>query len=157
MNIIGLDPGLATTGYAIVKKRQKNSGLALDWGIIETQKNHDLPSRLKTIEGDLETLLKKYRPRLAVVESIYFAKNAKTAIKVAQARGVLLLTLKRNKIKILEITPLQVKSRVTGYGQASKDQIQNMIVKLFSLKCTPRPDDASDALALAWCGMSKIL
>jgi crossover junction endodeoxyribonuclease RuvC len=157
MILIGLDPGLATTGYAVIKKEAGGTIQALDWGIIETKKNQNLPDRLKIVSSDLTALIRKYRPTLAVVETLYFAKNAKTAIAVAQARGVLLLTLAQKKIKILEITPLQVKSRITGYGNASKTQVQCMITKLLKLTRAPKPDDAADALALAWCGLSKSL
>jgi len=154
MVILGIDPGIATTGYAVIRKVR--SGVQpVDWGIIETKKNQQLAGRLQTISEDLERLIKKYRPGLAVVELVYFAKNAKTAINVAQARGVVLLTLRKQKIKILELTPLQVKSGVVGYGAASKQQVQFMIKKLMNLKSTPKPDDAADALSLAYCGLTK--
>lgn len=154
MIILGLDPGLATTGYGILKKN-KSKLEALDWGIIATNKKFPLPDRLEIIAKDLKKIIKKYRPELAVVELIYFATNAKTAIAVAQARGVILLTLKQNKIKLIERTPLQIKSQITSYGKANKHQIQFMVKNLLQLKSFPKPDDAADALALAICGGTK--
>jgi crossover junction endodeoxyribonuclease RuvC len=152
MIILGLDPGLATTGYGILDSRRSK---ALDWGIIETRKGKRLEERLEIIHKDLRKLIRKWHPKLAVVESIYFAKNTKTAIQVSHARGVLLLTLKQSKIKILELTPLQVKSQITSYGAAPKQQVQFMVKKLLKLSAVPRPDDAADALALAICGTTK--
>lgn len=155
MIIIGLDPGLATTGYAIVTKLRGKSLIAEDWGIIETQNKKSLAERLMILAADLSKLLKQYHPELAIVESIYFAKNKKTVIAVAHARGVILLTLKKQKVKILELTPLQVKLQLTGHGTAPKSQVQFMVKKLLHLKTIPHPDDAADALALAMCGPTR--
>ena len=154
MKIIGIDPGIAATGYGLIKKI-KGGIEVVDWGIIETKKNIPLEQRLKAIHTDLLILIKKYKPELAVVESVFFAKNVKTAISVAHARGVILLTAKLQKVKILELTPLQVKSRITGYGAAPKQQVQFMVKNLLKLNSIPRPDDAADALALAICGTNK--
>jgi len=154
MNILGLDPGLATTGYAIVA-RDHSTFRALDWGIIISPKTLSLPQRLEHITNDLSSLLKRWRPKIAVVESVYFAKNAKSAIAVSHARGVLLLTLSKHRVEVIEITPLQLKSRIASYGNASKDQVQFMVKRLLGLKTAPRPDDAADALALALCGGIK--
>lgn len=148
---IGLDPGLATTGYGIVSKTGGKLK-ALEWGVVETQKNLPLPERLHIIHADVEKLVKRFKPCVAVVESIFFEKNLKTAINVAQARGVILLALQKNRIKILELTPMQLKSRITSYGGASKQQVQNMVKKLLELGDIPKPDDAADALSLAFCG-----
>lgn len=156
MVILGLDPGLATTGYGIIEKRA-NKLVPKDWGVISTGAKVALPARLQIIATDLDILLNQYRPGLAVVETIFFAKNAKTAIAVAQARGVILLGLARKKIPIIELTPLQVKQQITTYGAAPKAQVQTMVKSLLKLKHAPRPDDAADALALAICGTSKHL
>lgn len=147
---LGVDPGLATTGYGIVVKR--NGVLfAKEWGVIATKPNLSNPERLTVLYDDLYKLLRKHRPHLAVVESLYFAKNLKTAITVSQARGVILFALQKAGVNILELTPLQMKSQITGYGAAPKAQVQRMVVKLLKLKQPPRPDDAADALALALC------
>lgn len=155
MIILGLDPGVATTGYAAVKKGRDHEISALEWGTIETKKIDPLPRRLTIIASDLRALIKRWKPDLAVIEKIYFATNAKTAINVAHARGVLLLTLFQNRIPILELTPLQMKSQITGFGSAPKNQVQTMVKRLLKLKNLPRPDDAADALALAICGSVK--
>jgi len=155
MIILGIDPGLAATGYAVIIKQKRQNLKAVTWGVIETAKNTPLQQRLAIIARDLQTLIKRHKPGLAVIESVYFAKNAKTAIAVAHARGVLLLTAKLQKVKILELTPLQVKSQVTGYGAAPKQQVQFMVKRLLKLHTVPKPDDAADALALAICGATK--
>lgn len=155
MIILGIDPGLAATGYAVIIKQKRQNLKAVTWGVIETAKNTPLQQRLAIIARDLQTLIKRHKPGLAVIESVYFAKNAKTAIVVAHARGVLLLTAKLQKVKILELTPLQVKSQVTGYGAAPKQQVQFMVKRLLKLHTVPKPDDAADALALAICGATK--
>jgi len=155
MIILGLDPGVATTGYAAVKKQRDRVLSALEWGVIETKKIDPLPQRLAIIAADLQALIKRWKPDLAVIEKIYFATNAKTAIDVSHARGVLLLTLFQSHIPILELTPLQMKSQITGFGSASKNQVQTMVKRLLKLRSLPRPDDAADALALAICGSVK--
>jgi crossover junction endodeoxyribonuclease RuvC len=111
-----------------------------------------LPQRLADIAEDIELLCKKWKPGLAVVEQVFFAKNAKTALAVAHARGAILLALARRSVKIQELTPLQLKMQITSYGKASKGQVQYMVQKLLSLPTVPKPDDAADALALALCG-----
>ncbi|MDP2933579.1 MAG: crossover junction endodeoxyribonuclease RuvC [bacterium] len=151
LTVLGLDPGLATTGYGVVSKKD-GVVRAVEWGIIATEKNKLIPERLYTISKDVARLIKRFHPQIAAVESIYFSKNVKTAIFVAQARGAILLTLQAHGVKILELSPSQLKSQITSYGSASKAQVQNMVKKLLLLKNTPRPDDAADALALAFCG-----
>lgn len=154
MLILGLDPGVATTGYGLIEK--KSGRIApKEWGVISTPARLPLPERLDIIATDLNIVLRKFRPHLAVVEAIFFAKNAKTAIAVAHARGVMLLQLQRKDIPIIELTPLQVKQRITAYGAAPKTQVQTMVKTLLKLKVLPRPDDAADALALAICGSTK--
>jgi len=149
--ILGIDPGFATTGYAFITEDQK----ILSFGVIKTPAKTEFSQRLKTIHQDLNQLIKKYRPSAVAVEKIYFAKNAKTAIDVGQARGVILLTLMLNNIPLFEFTPLQVKQATCGYGKADKCQIQNMIKSIFKLKQIPKPDDAADALAVALTYLSS--
>ena len=151
MIIIGIDPGTATTGYGIIEKKTGGTVKALDWGIIATDKSAEPAARLATLAKDLKTLLRKFKPQRAVVEKLYFEKNLKTAIAVAAARGVILLTLEENGVRIDELTPLQVKSQITGYGKATKQQMQFMVKILLKLLEKPKPDDAADALALALC------
>ena len=150
MKILGIDPGTATTGYGVIEASNGHIKM-IEYGCIKTDKKDDPAKRLREIYNDLNKLIKKHRPSKVAVESIFFYKNVKTAIAVAQARGVILLCVQNNKKDLLEFTPLQVKNSLTGYGKADKKQVQFMVKKLLKLKKTPRPDDAADALALAIC------
>lgn len=123
----------------------------VDYGVIRTSTKLPFVERLNKIHKELKRIIKKYRPTRIAVEEIYFAKNAKTALKVGQARGVALLTTIQAKIPVYEFTPLQVKQAITGYGRASKSQMQKMVKVLLSLENIPKPDDAADALATAIC------
>ena len=156
VRIIGIDPGTATTGYAIIQS-DRGRLHSLEFGSITTRKTRPLAHRLNEVYRDLNKLILKYRPQTLVVESIFFYKNVKTAIAVAQARGVVLLCAEEHKLSIIELTPLQVKSSLTGYGKAEKKQVQYMVKHLLGLKNTPKPDDAADALALAICGANRNL
>ena len=154
MLIIGIDPGLATTGYGVIKKVKKNGKgafLCLDYGIIKTLPSFPQGERLKKIHKELNFLLKKYQPEILAVENIYFFKNQKTAMPVSQAKGVILFTAANRKVPVCEFTPLQVKKRITGYGRADKKEVQKETQKILKLKELPRPDDAADALAIAIC------
>ena len=148
--ILGLDPGTATTGWGIIKEENKLPKL-LAFGCIETAKPNRSLERLKEIAADLEEILEKYQPDEVAVEDLFFFKNLKTAIKVAQARGVLLLLAARKGCAVFEYTPLQVKQALTGYGRADKMQVQLMVKQILKIKSIPRPDDAADALAVALC------
>ncbi|MFA5188209.1 MAG: crossover junction endodeoxyribonuclease RuvC [Patescibacteria group bacterium] len=146
--ILGVDPGVATTGFAFIKETGKNNQI-LDFGIISTSPRQKFPERLKYIHQSLNKLIKKYRPDVIAVEQLFFCKNVKTALQVGQARGVILLTAILNKLPLYEFTPLQVKQSVCGYGKADKRQVQAMVKILLNLKQIPKPDDAADALAIA--------
>jgi len=157
MIILGIDPGTATTGYALIKKQKNNSFEIVDFGVISTKKTKSDSERLLEVQKDLAKIISKYKPEIAGVEKLYFENNAKTAMTVSQARGVVLLTLQQKKVKLQEFTPLQVKSMICGYGKAEKKQVQLMVQKTFNLKSLPKPDDAADALAIALCaGFKKI-
>jgi len=155
MIILGIDPGTATTGYGVIRKIKKTGAKGqgevkcLDYGIIST--NPSLPDgeRLKKIHLEISRLIKKYKPMVLAVENIYFFKNLKTAFPVSQAKGVILLAAADKKIPAYELTPLQAKMAITGYGRADKKQVQKMVKVLLNLKEIPRPDDAADALAIA--------
>lgn len=148
MRIIGIDPGYAIVGYAILDFDGSKRVLE-DCGVIETSRKADFPVRLNIIYDDLNRILKKFKPDCAAVENLFFQNNQKTAIKVAQARGVILLSLKKHNVKIFDFTPLQVKSSITGFGQATKEQMILMTQKLLNLSSPIKPDDAADACALA--------
>lgn len=152
MIILGIDPGLAATGYGVIKSESRSQWLAIDWGVIKTSTKTTFPQRLCEIYHSLEYLIKKYRPDKITVETIYFAKNVKTAIKVGEARGVAILAAARNNIPVSEFTPLQVKQALTGYGRATKSQIQKMVKIILNLPKAPAPDDAADGLAIALTG-----
>lgn len=150
MIILGVDPGTATTGYGVVKKEGSKFTL-VDFGVILTPAKTELHHRLDTIFDELTEIIKKHQPDEVVVEELFFATNAKTAISVGQARGVILLAAKKQNVPIAEYTPLEVKMAITGYGKADKKQIQQMVKAILALKEIPKPDDAADALAIAIC------
>lgn len=148
--ILGLDPGTAITGWGIIKENKKEPRM-IAFGSIQTQKTLGNTERLCEIASDLEKIIEKYKPDEIAIEDLFFFKNLKTAIKVAQARGVLILISARKKIPVFEYTPLQVKQALTGYGRADKSQVQAMVKNILKIKEIPKPDDAADALAVAIC------
>jgi crossover junction endodeoxyribonuclease RuvC len=149
MIILGLDPGIARTGYGIVDTSQKNQFISC--GCITTPSTDTLENRLASIASDLTQIIREHKPVAAVVEQIFFGTNVKTAITTAHIRGVLLYVLQIHNIAIQTLTPLQIKSRLTGYGSASKEQMQRAVQQQLRLTDIPRPDDAADALAAALC------
>jgi len=149
MIILGIDPGTAATGFGIIKKNRELK--PIDYGLITTPADLSTAERLNRLHNELHLLIKKHKPDIVAVEDIFFFKNLKTAIKVSQARGVILLTAAKSKIPIFECTPLQVKQAITSYGRAEKIQVQKMVKVLLDLKEIPKPDDAADALAVAIC------
>jgi crossover junction endodeoxyribonuclease RuvC len=150
MIIIGIDPGTATTGFGVLEKNGPKIR-AIDYGCILTPANTPLHDRLDTIFDELMEIIEKYQPDHLAVEELFFTNNAKTAIAVGQARGVILLAGKKKGLSVFEYTPLEVKMALTGYGRADKNQIQQMVKSLLSLSEIPKPDDAADALAIAIC------
>lgn len=150
MLILGIDPGYAIVGYGLVEY-QSNRFRTVDYGAITTPAGMDFSQRLEMIYRQMQILLTKYHPQAIAVEKLYFQNNQKTAIDVAQARGVILLAARLEGIELFEYTPLQVKSSVVGYGQAVKKQVQEMTRMLLHLDAAPKPDDTADALAIAIC------
>ena len=150
MIILGIDPGLATTGYGVINAEGSRYKL-LDYGVISTAAHTPLETRLKDLYETLLKLIDHYRPDTASVEELFFSTNVKTAMKVSHARGCILLALAQRQIPSFHYTPLQLKSCICGYGQADKKQIQYMVKQLLNLPKVPRPVDAADALALAIC------
>lgn len=148
--ILGIDPGIADTGYGIIRA-EKQKLICLDYGSIKTKAKTELADRLEIVNIELNKIIKKYCPGLIAVEELFFCKNVKTALVVGHARGVVLLTAKQNNIPTVEFTPLQVKQAVSTYGRAEKIQVQKMVKLLLNLKEIPQPDDAADALAVAIC------
>lgn len=151
MKVLGIDPGLATVGYGVIDYKNINNFQLLDYGIISTKAGIPFIKRLKIISDGIEELIYRFSPDSIAFEELFFNKNVKTAIEVAQARGVSLLAAYKYTEEIYEYTPLQVKQAVVGYGRADKNQVQQMIKILCNLNEIPRPDDAADAVAIAIC------
>lgn len=148
MRIIGIDPGTAIVGYGIIDFN-KNSYSTVYYGVITTSKDLNMEDRLLIIYQELKKILEEYKPEYIAIEDLFYFKNNKTVISVAQARGIILLSAKQNNIPISSYTPLQVKIGITGYGKADKKQIQQMTQRILGLSEIPKPDDAADALAIA--------
>lgn len=151
MIIVGFDPGIATLGYGVIKTEKGLKPQMIDYGIVSTPKEENLAVRLAMLERGIKQIIEKFKPDEIAVEELFFAKNVKTGIAVAHARGVILLTAIKECGKLFEYTPLQIKQALTGYGRADKNQIQQMVKSMLGLKGIPRPDDAADALAVALC------
>ncbi len=147
--VIGIDPGTATIGYAIIRDNPDGSIEAIDYGAIITPKTDTAAVRLVQVYEQVTNLIAHYHPDSAAVEKLFFQKNITTAIAVGQARGVVMLALAQAGLEIGEYTPNEVKLAVTGYGSADKRQVQEMVKVLLSLDTIPKPDDAADALAIA--------
>ena len=149
MKILGIDPGYAIIGYGMIDTEKPN--MVIDYGAITTPKEQSLPQRLDAIDGSLKFLFEKYKPDVVAIEELFYFKNQKTVIQVAQARGVIILACQKYCGNIFEYTPLQIKQALTGHGRAEKAQIQYMVKAILNLPCIPKPDDAADALAVAIC------
>ena len=150
MRIIGIDPGIAITGYGIIDKHA-NSFKPIAYGKVTTEAGQDTCRRLLSVYNDLIRIFHEYKPQCAAVEELFFNKNAKTAMVIGQARGVAILAAANAGLEIFEYTPLQVKQAVVGYGRAQKRQVQAMVKLLLNLNEVPQPDDVADALAVALC------
>lgn len=150
MRIIGIDPGYAIVGFGIIEY-ESSRFKTVDYGAITTPAGIDFNKRLKIIYEDLCQVLDIYKPESLAIEKLYFQNNQKTAIDVAEARGVILLSAIQRNILIREYTPLEVKKSITGYGQAVKKQVQEMTKRVLRLPEIPKPDDTADALAIAVC------
>jgi crossover junction endodeoxyribonuclease RuvC len=150
MLALGIDPGTAICGYGVVNLEGSHLK-ALDYGAIETSSKMSTEDRLAIIHHEIDVLIKKYKPDVMGVEMLFFNKNVRTAITVAQARGVILLAAAQNSVRLTEFTPLQVKQAVVGYGNATKEQVIYMTQRLLNLPSKPHPDDVADALAVAIC------
>lgn len=157
MIILGIDPGYAITGYAIIEVHPQTKVISsIDYGCVLSSSHDVFSKRLLIVYEKIKEIIEKYKPDKIAVEDIYFAKNVKTAIKVSEARGVIILAAAIKKIDVSSFTPLQVKQAMTGYGRASKDQVQQMVKNVLRLKTIPKPDDAADALAIAiTCAQTK--
>lgn len=150
MRILGIDPGYAIVGVGVVEY-EGNKFKVVDYGAITTDAGEDMFDRLKKIYDEAEAIIERLKPDAMAIEELFFNSNQKTAINVAQARGVLILAAKNKNIPVFEYTPLQVKQAVVGYGRADKVQVQQMTKAILNLEKIPKPDDTADALALTIC------
>ncbi len=149
--ILGIDPGFGRVGFGLVEKMKTGEWRALDFGCIETSAKKKFVDRLEEISDAINFLIKKYKPQRMAVEKLFFFRNVTTAIDVAQARGVILLSGIQAGLEIDEFTPLQIKQAITGYGKADKQQMQKMVAMILGSKVKIKSDDAADALAVALC------
>ncbi len=163
MIILGIDPGYAIVGVGVIEYIG-NKFRVLDYFAVTTEAHTPFENRLKIIYDGINDTIEKYKPDFMAIEELFFNDNAKTAISVGQARGVIILSAVNHGVEVFEYTPLQVKQAVVGYGRAEKKQVQQMTKSILNLKEVPKPDDVADALAIAVChahsyngAMSKFL
>jgi crossover junction endodeoxyribonuclease RuvC len=149
MFALGIDPGTATVGYGLVRSRYDGSMETVAYGAITTPPTDTMPQRLLTIYESVTALVAQHKPEIAAVEKLFFGKNVTTAIHVAQGRGAILVALTRAGLPVAEYEPSIIKQTVSGYGNAKKPQMQEMVRLLLGLDAIPKPDDAADALAIA--------
>lgn len=147
--ILGIDPGLATCGYAVIEATARRSFRLIESGAIRTDSDENMNKRLEKIHNSVGTLVSDYKPETVAIEKIFFSNNQKTAILVAQARGVIILA--SSDAKIASYSPLEIKKTITGYGKANKKQVQTMIQRLLGLNQLPSPNDAADAIGVSLC------
>jgi crossover junction endodeoxyribonuclease RuvC len=147
VKILGIDPGFGILGWAVIEDTMK----VVDYGTVETSPDLPIDERLFIIHSEVSGIIERYRPDCAVIEKLFFSRNTTTAFDVSRATGVVLLAFRQHALPYQEVTPMQVKQGLTGYGKADKKQIQEMVKRVFNLKEIPRPDDAADACAIALC------
>ena len=148
---LGIDPGFGRMGWGVVEAEGMKLAAA-EWGCWETPKEECLAKRLCFLAKEMRQTIMKWKPDAVIIEDLFFFKNLKTAIKVAEARGMAILVAAENNAPIIELTPLQVKQAISGYGRADKSQMQTMVKMILKLEKIPKPDDAADALAMAIAG-----
>lgn len=151
MTILGIDPGLATVGYGVIECDDRQKFKLIDYGTILTKAGIEIPTRLMHIYNGILTLYDTFKPDNVAFEELFFNKNVKTAINVAQARGAAVAAARSKTERLYEYTPLQIKQSICGYGRADKNQVQQMVKSILNLKEIPKPDDAADAVAVAIC------
>lgn len=149
MRILGFDPGYGRLGFGVVDA-SRGKATAVTFGVITTVAGRKQQDRLLEINNDAESLIKAHKPDLIAIEELFFVKNVTTGLKVAEVRGILLYLAAKHGIRVQEVKPVEVKMALTGYGKADKSQMQQMVKAVFGLSKIPKPDDAADALAIAW-------
>ena len=155
MIILGIDPGLITTGYGLLKVKNNNSEI-LDFGTISPNRKKILSQRLSTIYSDISYIIDKYKPTIMAIEEVFYGKNVKSALLLGHARGVAMVCASIKNIPVFEYSARKVKQSVTGNGTAHKSQVQYMVMKQFNINNANIPLDASDAIAIALCHLNQI-
>jgi crossover junction endodeoxyribonuclease RuvC len=150
MRILGIDPGYGITGFGVIEA-ERGRNVLLQCGAITTPAGMDFSARLEIIYEDMRQLLEATKPDAVAIEELFFGQNVTTGIGVAQARGVVLLAIRKAGLEVTSYKPMQVKQAVVGYGNATKHQVQDMTKRLLGLSAMPKPDDAADAIAIALC------
>jgi crossover junction endodeoxyribonuclease RuvC len=153
--VLGIDPGIGTTGYGIVDEDSRGGVTLIAYGAIETPPGAPMPARLRQLHDETQALMRQYRLESVAVEQLFFGRNVTTAISVGQARGVVLLAAAQAGLDVFEYKPAEVKQALSGYGKADKRQMQEMVRMLLNLDHVPRPDDAADAIAIAVCHLQS--
>src|SRR5215470_7510793 len=151
MRVLGIDCGTECTGYGLVELDGRGQLQSIDFGAIKLSRQISLPVRLSTIFDQLCRLIREHQPDLVAIEDVFYAVNAKSALKLGQVRGVAMLAAATAGVEVAEYSPLSIKSAVVGYGRAEKHQVQQMVTRLLKLDFVPEPPDAADALAIAIC------
>ena len=153
MKILGIDPGIGICGFGLIETSQYNNSKVLDFGAVTTMVDAPMPERLKELYESLNLVFEQCKPEVVAVEKLFFSKNITTGIAVAEARGVVLLVAAQNNLPVYEYSPNEIKKALTGYGAATKSQMQEIVRLHLGLEKKPKPDDAADALAAAiTCG-----
>ena len=153
MRILGIDPGIGICGFGLIETNSRAGAKAMDFGAVTTVVDAPLPARLKELYDSLAEVFDETKPEMVAVEKLFFSKNITTGIAVAEARGIVLLVAEQHGVPVYEYTPNEIKKCLTGYGAATKTQMQEMVRMHLGLEKKPKPDDAADALAVAiTCG-----
>ena len=155
MLVLGIDPGLVTTGYGFIRSKNNDTNI-IDYGTISPKKTDNLSLRLNTIYEDITYLIEEYKPSVMAIEEVFYGKNVKSALLLGHARGVAMVCASKNSIPVFEYSARKVKQSITGNGTAHKSQVQYMIMQSFSLKSDNFSLDASDALAIALCHINQV-
>ena len=155
MLVLGIDPGLVTTGYGLIQVKNNSSSI-IDYGTISPKQSDSLSQRLNTIYEDVSYIINKYKPNIMAIEEVFYGKNVKSALRLGHARGVSMVCASKNNISVFEYSARKVKQSITGNGAAHKSQVQFMIIKEFNLGNVKFSTDASDAIAIALCHINQI-
>ena len=155
MLVLGIDPGLVTTGYGLIQVKNNSSSI-IDFGTISPKQSDSLSQRLNIIYEDVSYIINKYKPSIMAIEEVFYGKNVKSALRLGHARGVSMVCASKSNIPVFEYSARKVKQSITGNGTAHKSQVQFMIIKEFNLDNIKFSTDASDALAIALCHINQI-